>query len=134
MYAFRYCYFFVFIYLYFIVYGISKLRFKWIIFTVMIVVTMGNLFYLIPNSNMNNTTSEPYADYRDLSFKNNDIIVATWPAGPYWYGIKVNYWLEHSITGLGDEWMIAQNGNEVFTNASILKDIYNLDGEFFVLV
>lgn len=133
IYAFRYIYFFVFTYLYFIAYGVSKIRYNYIILAVMIIAVSGNLFFLIPNNKLNENLSEPYADYRGLNF-DNETIVATWPAGPTWYGIKVNYWLHHSISGLStDNWMI-YNNTEAHSGAKIIYELTQIESEFILLV
>ncbi|NCC70885.1 hypothetical protein EOM09_04850 [bacterium] len=131
--AFRYIYFFIFPYLYFIVYGISKLKLRFSVFILLLFLLNGTFFFFTPNYKMHNHLSEPYADYRDLNLE-GQTVVATWPAAPYWYGIKVDYWLEHRITGLEDSWILAKNENEKFSNASVLKNINDLENEFILLI
>lgn len=130
--ATRYIYFATFFLFFYLVYLLSKMHFRVLIMLILFVFYAGYVFDFNGIKHPNYDFSMPVSDYKGAyEFVLDDInnlseldLIATWTPASVWYGNGANYWINYSISGGSNSWIIYnETGLEKFANAVILNSV-----------
>lgn len=137
--ATRYVYFALFGLLFYIAYFIDKLKLKWIILALFILLNL-TMFDFDGIKMVNYDSSMPWADWEpayDYISKNNLSlpIVSTWTPASYLYG-NADYWIKYSIGGRSNEtWMLSSDyQSEKYLNATLINSVNDFPSSFVLVL
>ncbi|MFT4283149.1 MAG: glycosyltransferase family 39 protein [Candidatus Woesearchaeota archaeon] len=122
--ATRYLYFAYFGFLFYAVYLISKLEYKWVVLILLIVLHSYSFGAQSPEMLYDNTM--PGADYEaafNYAIAYNESLVTSWSPAASWYGFNIDYQLNYSLSGTNyNFWSNKDNpGLDRWTGAKIVS-------------
>jgi hypothetical protein len=124
--ATRYSYFAIFLILFYLVYMLQRIHYRYLILILIIILYSGTMFSLSPIKEPRLDFSMPIADYKGAyqyiadneSLKDKEIIT-TWTPAAMWYGSGASYWINYSLDGRKNSWQI-RDGVEVYSGATVI--------------
>ena len=140
LFAYRYIYLIFFPIIIFASIALSKVRGKYVILGVYMVITSNLIlpfsytFVLIPAKISHYDPTAPYADFRSAyAHLPNLPFVATFTPAAAFYSRNPDYWLNFSFSGRNDSWLI-KNGKEIYTGATVAYGIDDLPDSFVAVI